>query len=353
MTSGLTRDPELIHQDNGNSNDSSSSGVHYVVVALYHKCEGFSDAVNATPCHEDLTVIVQSCDLTSSTDLDRFFEAPENSSFDICVHTAALSSPRACQQNPERAQLINVPREFFQRLASRKEPVPIVALSTDQVYDGTKDVPAAGPYVEGKDLPKPLNVYGQTKLDMEEYLQQIYPEGDKQEDSTTIHATSAGKRVALLRSSIILGPKAPFGGAHDTFLHFCQSRKLQETTFFTNEWRTVVGVHHVCRVLDWMIHNFGTMDLPQGEDAFCEVYHLGGPNRVNRYEMAETVFEVLGYGNNKANLLRVEQTSPTSPLDISMDSSKLRAITGIAHEPTTLKGLVELVFSDTRPDRRN
>ena len=51
------------------------------------------------------------------------------------------------------------------------------------------------------------------------------------------------------------------------------------------------------------------------------VYNLGGPVRVNRMELAGAVFDKFGY--DRSLLLNAEQTSPLSPLDISMDSSLL------------------------------
>lgn len=82
--------------------------------------------------------------------------------------------------------------------------------------------------------------------------------------------------------------------------------------------------------------------------------------RVNRMDMARAVFDRFGYDHKL--LLEAEQTSPTSPLDISMDSSLLDGIlagvdnhnntTGIAmkeeeQQPGSevyLKELVDYVF---------
>jgi dTDP-4-dehydrorhamnose reductase len=292
-------------------------GYQYEITALYNRMEGFPEAVQAQSSAEGVTVHVQSCDLTTESDYS--FAKKD---VDICVHTAALASPRFCEADPDKANAINVPKSFFQTMAN----VPIIALSTDQVYDGTKDTEKDGDYKEDTDKPNPLNVYAKTKLEMEKYLQE--------------HHTKAA--TVLLRSSIILGPKAPFGKAHDTFLHFCQSRDQQETTFFVNEYRTVVSVLHVCRIMDWMILHH-RRNLPNNN---YEVYHLGGPVRVNRIDMAKAVFHQFQFDTKY--LLKTEQTSKNVPLDISMDSRKLQELTGIAHLPATLPELVEYTFSKKR-----
>ena len=299
----------------------------WIVVAAFHQNSGFSSAIHdiftssSSSSSQHFHVIPFPCDLTQPTSVDALFQ--EHPIFDACIHTAALSSPRICEQDPGMARRINVPEYFFQKLNCSR----LIALSTDQVYDGTKDTATRGMYQEDADVPRPLNVYGQTKLEMETYLQEKVAE-------------SSSCTVIILRSSIILGPKAPLSQAHDTFLHFCASRNQQETPFFTNEYRTVVGIDHVCRVIDYFIdkdENSGSSAL--SSLSLSGIYNLGGPVRVNRYDMAKCVFDYLGYDTKY--LLGTEQTSPTSPLDISMNSGRLESVTKFGHEPTTLQGLVE------------
>jgi dTDP-4-dehydrorhamnose reductase len=316
------------------SDGSDASPRTYIVVAVFHKHPGFESAVKmkqvlASSSPPKVQVIPMSCDLTRQSSVDVLFQ--EHSSFDVCVHTAALSSPRICEQDPELARNINVPEYFFQKL---HKSVRLIALSTDQVFDGTKDTSTQGLYEEDTDIPRPLNVYGQTKLDMETYLLQ---------KTQTTDATTAST-VIILRSSIMLGPKAPISQeAHDTFLHFCASRDQQETTFFTNEYRTVVSVEHVCRVIDCFIIG----DNPSSSSSSsATIYHMGGPLRVNRYDMAKAVFEYLNY--DKKFMVTAEQTSSTSPLDISMSSRRLEDWTKIVHEPTTLEGMVAYTLDKSR-----
>lgn len=305
--------------------NESDSALHVKIVAVVNQCRGLSQAIQAIERHKLVSVSVQHCNLTNPIDLENLFQ--RDGPFDVCVHCAAVSSPMVCQRDPEKATLVNLPELFFRKIPPK---TTVIALSTDQVYNGLKDTESEGLYSEEYDKPDPKNVYGQTKLQMEFFLKENRP------------STSS---TVILRSSIILGPKAPFSQAHDTFLHFCASRDKQETQFFTNEWRNAVGVSHICCVVDWLIHNLDAeataTDSPYRGG--YEVYNLGGPERVNRYNIAEAVFDFFGY--DKKYLRSAVQTSETSPLDISMDSSKLYELTGIAHAPSTLEGMILATFS--------
>ena len=81
---------------------------------------------------------------------------------DAIIHTAANANVDACEADPEGARLLNA--EFPGRLAElcAKQDVRMIHISTDAVFDGTKD----SEYTE-KDTPNPLGVYARTKLDGE------------------------------------------------------------------------------------------------------------------------------------------------------------------------------------------
>ena len=81
---------------------------------------------------------------------------------DAIIHTAANADIDACESDPEGAHLLNA--EFPGHLAElcAKRDVRMIHISTDAVFDGTKD----STYTEG-DNPNPLSIYAQTKLDGE------------------------------------------------------------------------------------------------------------------------------------------------------------------------------------------
>jgi len=81
---------------------------------------------------------------------------------DWLIHCAAQANIDACEADPALARVLNteLPGELAQACAQRG--IRMVHLSTDAVFDGTKD----GVYVE-EDAPNPLGVYARTKLDSE------------------------------------------------------------------------------------------------------------------------------------------------------------------------------------------
>jgi len=80
---------------------------------------------------------------------------------DIIINLAALTNVDLCEKKPELANSIN----FYgvQNLVNAFNG-PIIHLSTDYVFDGAK-----GQYSEG-DATNPINEYGRTKLQGEQYL---------------------------------------------------------------------------------------------------------------------------------------------------------------------------------------
>jgi hypothetical protein len=118
--------------------------------------------------NDRIQVDVENLDLTDPTAIQKWFDS-HSVIPDICIHTAALSSPGVCQEDPESAMKINVPKHFFDALFAQNKHLTIIALSTDQVYEGTNP-----PYKDADSLqeqpPQPCNVYGNSKLEMEQEL---------------------------------------------------------------------------------------------------------------------------------------------------------------------------------------
>ena len=78
---------------------------------------------------------------------------------DAIVHSAAWTAVDACEGDPERAYAVNAMGTRFMVEAARLVDAPVHYISTDYVFDGTKD----SPYVEW-DEPNPQSVYGKSKL---------------------------------------------------------------------------------------------------------------------------------------------------------------------------------------------
>ena len=90
---------------------------------------------------------------------------------DALINCAALANLEECEEYPDRARILNaeIPGELATACAQRN--ICYVHLSTDAVFDGTKE----GFYTE-EDEPNPQGVYAQTKLDGERAVQKANPQ---------------------------------------------------------------------------------------------------------------------------------------------------------------------------------
>jgi dTDP-4-dehydrorhamnose reductase len=95
----------------------------------------------------------------------------DSSQPDALINCAALANLEECEEDPDRARILNadIPGELAIACAERN--IPFIHLSTDAVFDGTKE----GAYSE-EDEPNPQGVYSQTKLDGERAVQKANPE---------------------------------------------------------------------------------------------------------------------------------------------------------------------------------
>lgn len=108
----------------------------------------------------------------SELDIENFKEVSElfeRESFDYCINTAAYTNVEKAESEPEKAYSINA--EAVRNLAEccKRTETVLLHISTDYVFDGKKKTP----YTEA-DVPNPINVYGASKLEGEEHIQEIY-----------------------------------------------------------------------------------------------------------------------------------------------------------------------------------
>lgn len=207
----------------------------------------------------------------------------------VVVHMAAMSRIDECHRDPVRARSVNVgATDHLVRLA-RNDGLPFLYISTDLVFDGEK-----GQYTED-DPPNPTSVYGRTKWEAEQVVLSY--------DLGTVF------RLALL-----YGP-----GKHGvkTFLDRTIEawRAGQSVPLFEDEWRSPLA-------------------LPDAADAVAQwaemlipgLFHVGGPERLSRYEMGCRVADALGFPRTLCRRAsRSDWSGPEPrPRDVSLDSTRWR-----------------------------
>jgi dTDP-4-dehydrorhamnose reductase len=85
---------------------------------------------------------------------------------DAVINCAAWTDVDGCERDPEKAEQVNAIGPENLARASRKAGSVLVTISTDYVFDGRKE----GFYTQ-RDLPNPISVYGNFKLDGERRAQ--------------------------------------------------------------------------------------------------------------------------------------------------------------------------------------
>lgn len=114
--------------------------------------------------HELVPVSHADLDISAAAASSRLLELqPE-----LVIHPAAFTNVDACAREPDRALLINGLGTKHVALACQQLDVPLVYVSTNEVFDGQ----ARTPYLEF-DQPRPINPYGYSKWVGEQLVQQL------------------------------------------------------------------------------------------------------------------------------------------------------------------------------------
>lgn len=105
-------------------------------------------------------------DITNSANCEAIFKKHQPH---FCINTAAYTAVDKAESEPEKAHLINVigPKNIAE--VCKQYNAILLHISTDFVFDGT----AKKPYTE-EDVPNPIGVYGQTKVEGEIAIQNTW-----------------------------------------------------------------------------------------------------------------------------------------------------------------------------------
>ncbi|MEC3878426.1 SDR family oxidoreductase [Parapedobacter sp. 10938] len=85
---------------------------------------------------------------------------------EVIINTAAMTNVDACEHDPEGCRKLNIEAVATLVALCEEFGTHLIHLSTDFIFDGKE-----GPYAEHAQ-PNPLSLYGQSKLDAEQLIQQ-------------------------------------------------------------------------------------------------------------------------------------------------------------------------------------
>ena len=206
---------------------------------------------------------------------------------DAVIHTAAQSSPNVCQSNPEESHAINVTASCNIAGLCADYSIPCAFTSTDLVFNGLNP-----PYKE-TDSVSPVNLYGEQKVMAEEGMLERYP------------------MTAVCRMPLMFGVAAP--PAQSFMQPFIQTlREGKELSLFTDEFRTPASGATAAKGL------LLALEKVNGR------IHLGGKERMSRYDFGQLlveVFELPSEGLKGCRQADVKMAASRPP-DVSLDSSK-------------------------------
>lgn len=103
------------------------------------------------------------------TRVDQLLDTFEKEQYDFCINCAAYTNVEEAEKFPDLANQVNA--EGVKNLAEvcTKHQTSLIHISTDYVFDGEKKG------YKVSDKTKPINVYGESKLAGEKFIQQIQP----------------------------------------------------------------------------------------------------------------------------------------------------------------------------------
>ena len=104
-------------------------------------------------------------DITKADKVESYFS---EHAIDGCLNAAAFTDVDGAERSPKSAFEVNATGVKNLAFACRKHDVFLIHISTDYVFDGEKE----GGYLPN-DTPNPINVYGASKLQGENYIQHI------------------------------------------------------------------------------------------------------------------------------------------------------------------------------------
>lgn len=236
-------------------------------------------------------------DLTDFAQLQELFQQIQP---DAVIHLAAQSATNVCQQQPAQAYAINVIASGNIAGLCADYNIPCVFTSTDLVFDGLN-----APYRE-TDPVSPINRYGEQKVLAEQQMLERYP------------------LTAVCRMPLLFGAAPPTASSFlQPFLHTLRAE--QELKLFVDEFRTPVSGRVAAQGL-----------LLALEQQVQGVLHLGGKERISRYEFGQLMIEVLELPATGLKACRQQDVNMAAPrpADVSLDSSKAFEL---GYEPPSLR----------------
>jgi len=209
---------------------------------------------------------------------------------DILIHTAAYTDVDGCELNPDKAYSIN--REGTRNITKACKDIGtfLIYISTDFVFDGEKN----GHYTED-DKPNPLNVYGRSKLEGENFIRADL------------------KNYLIIRTSWLFGR----GGKNFVDTIVAKADKAKRLKIVNDQSGSPTYTVDLAKVL--------TDLLPKADELKGEVYNITNSGSCTWYEFAKEVLKLKAIEDVELVAIGSDEIgrAATRPKMSILDNSKL------------------------------
>lgn len=239
-------------------------------------------------------------DITNSESIEAAFKQVRP---DFVINAAAYTAVDPAEGDAENAERLNAEAAGLLAAIAATNDIPMIHLSTDYVFDGTKP----SPYNE-TDPVSPLGVYGRSKLVGEQMV------------------ASANPQHLILRTAWVY---SVFGSNFvKTMLRVAQSR--DELGVVADQIGNPTSAHDIASCLIAIVSQYrnARQDFKPG------TYHMAGSGSATWADFAEFIFEVSSsYNGPTATINRITSeewpTPVTRPANSRLDCSKLQQTFGL------------------------
>jgi len=241
------------------------------------------------------------CDITEREETLKAIKAANP---DLIIHAAALADVDGCEINPGRARNINVNGTESVALSASELGALLIYLSTDFVFDGAK----RAAYKE-EDTPRPLSVYGMTKLEGERVVGKL-------------------KKYIILRTSWLFGARGK--NFVDAIIEKAQDRA--ELKVVDDQTGSPTYAPDLAEAIRKAFE--GIWDDTPGQGAGA-VYHVSNKGQVTWFDYAKKITELAGLEHVVLQpITSGELARPAKrPHFSALDNGKFEKDTGVAMRP--------------------
>ena len=228
---------------------------------------------------------------------------------DVIVNAAAHTAVDKAESEPDFAQTLNATTPGVLAQEAVKLNALLVHYSTDYVFDGS----GSRPWVE-TDAPAPLNVYGRTKWEGEQRIQE------------------SGCQHLILRTSWVYAARG--GNFAKTMLRLAQER--ERLTVIDDQWGAPTGADLLADVTAHAIRHLQKRPQDAG------LYHCVASGETNWYLYAKQVLALAGQAQTAIKIIANDVSPvPTSafpspavrPHNSRLDTARLQNTFGITLPP--------------------